>query len=99
MESMFTLTGQVINVFVTPTGVNKSSGEEYGGQDKVQVLGDIPLPNGETKKDIVTLTTHNASDFKSLTGSTVSLPVSFYAPSKGQVIFFIPKGYKPSEAA
>lgn len=96
--SMFTLTGQVLNVFVTPQGVNKSTGESYGGQDKIQILGDIHLPNGETKKDMVDLTTDNGEAFKAFEGRSISLPISFYSPAKGQVVFFLPKGYTPSEA-
>ncbi|NKO00820.1 hypothetical protein, partial [Weissella cibaria] len=55
--SMFTLTGQVVHVFTAPRGISKKTGEEYGGQDKVQILGDIPLQGGETRKELVTLTT------------------------------------------
>lgn len=98
MESMFTLSGQIIHVYVQPTGVDKSTGDQYGGQDKIQILGAIPLSNGELKKDIVTLTTDQGDAFKALEGRSVSLPVSFYAPSKGQVVFFIPRGYRPTES-
>ena len=97
-ESMFSLTGQVVNVFVAPTGTDKE-GNEYGGQDKVQIIGDVPLKNGDTRKDLITLTTDVGTHFKSLVGSSVTLPVAFYAPSKGQVSFYIPKGYTPTSAS
>lgn len=91
LNHMFTLTGQVVHVFESPTGVNKSTGEEYGGQDKVQILGDLSLPNGETRKEMVTLTTDQGEMLKKAVGRSVVAPVGFYA-SKGTVGFFIPKG-------
>lgn len=95
---MFNLTGQVINVYQSPTGTTKE-GKEYGGQDKVQILGAIPLDNGEYRNDLISLTTDQGDAFQKLTGKPVTLPVAFYSPSKGVVNFYLPKGFKPSEAA
>ena len=90
---MFSLHGEIVHVFNSPKGVNKNTGEEYGGQDKVQIIGNIPLNNGESRKDLITLTTDQGAALEKLVGRTVSAPVSFYAPSKGQVSYFIPKGH------
>jgi len=92
-KPMFTLSGVVIHVYETPKGVNKTTGEEYGGQDKVQIMGFSPLPNGESMKEVINLTTDQGSALKKLEGRSVSAPISFYAPSKGQVSYFIPKGH------
>lgn len=90
MTPLFSLTGQVVNVFTAPKVV-KEDGTSYGGQDKVQILGDIPLQEGQTRKDIITLTTSQGAELQKAIGSTVVAPVGFYA--KGSVIsFFIPKG-------
>ncbi|MGI2072847.1 hypothetical protein, partial [Shewanella baltica] len=59
------------------------------------LLGDVSLPNGETRKDMFTLTAHNVSDFKNLVGKEISVPVGVIANGKA-VTFFIPKGSLPS---
>jgi len=96
MKAMFTMTGQVINVFITPRKTNKSNGEEYGGDDKVQIMGDIPLDNGQSRKELVEIKTSEPETFQKLLGKPVTLPISFYAPQKGSVIYFMPKGHKVS---
>jgi hypothetical protein len=103
MNAMFIMRGQVVNVFTAPKGVNKQSGEEYGGQDKVQIMGDIPLPDGEYKKELISLTTEQGAALKQMEGKEVTCPVAFY--TSGKVVgFYIPKGHKvtlinPSKAA
>jgi len=93
--SMFILTGTVVNVFTAPKGVSKKTGEEYGGQDKVQIMGDIPLPDGQYRKELVDLTTDQGDLLKKMEGREVACPVSFYASGKS-VGFYIPKGHKIS---
>lgn len=92
MKPMFLLTGTIINVFESPKGVSKKTGEEYGGQDKVQIMGEVPLPNDEVRMDMLTLTIHDSEPLKKLIGKPVSLPVGFIAQSKGVITYFIPKG-------
>lgn len=95
MKHMFTVTGQVVHVFESPKGLNKQTGEEYGGQDKVQIMGDLSLPNGEIRKELLSLTTEQGQELQKAVGRTVEAPVGFYA-SKGTVGLFIPKGSKIS---
>lgn len=90
--SMLSLTGQLINVFNSPKG--EKDGKEYGGQSKIQILGEVVLQNGEAKNELVTLTTHEPSLFSELTGKTISVPVSCFANGKS-VTYFIPKGSTP----
>lgn len=92
-KEMLTLKGKLINHFVSPKGENKS-GEAYGGQDKIQIIGDISLPNGETKVDMFTLTTQNIDDYKSLNGKDIRVPIGIFA-SANNITFYIPKGSKP----
>jgi len=99
MKPMFTMTGQVINVYVTPKGLNRKTQEEFGGDDKVQIMGDIPLDNGQSKKELVEIRTTEPNTFQKLIGKPVSLPISFYAPAKGSVIYFLPKGHMVSQVA
>lgn len=91
--SMLTLNGQLINSFRTPDG--ERNGEAYNGQDKVQILGEVVLPNGESKRELLTLSTHNKEYFDGLDGQTITVPVSVFASGKS-VTYFIPKGSKPA---
>ena len=95
MNPMFTLNGQVIHVFESPKGVNKQTGEEYGGQDKVQILGDIPVGENQFKKEIVTLTTNLGEKLTGAIGRPVSCPVAFWAKAD-KVGFYIPKNAEVS---
>ena len=72
-EPMFTLRGQVVNVYVQPGGVSRKTGEAFDPRDKVQILGKIPLPDGSTKLDLITLNTEDARDFRALLGKKPSL--------------------------
>lgn len=99
MKPMFTMTGQVINVYVTPKGTSRKTGEEYGGDDKVQIMGDIPLDNGQSRKELVEIRTIEPNAFQKLIGKPVSLPISFYSPAKGAVIYFLPKGHTVTHIA
>lgn len=89
---MFRLTGQVMNVYVSPKGVTKS-GDEYGGEDKVQIMGRIPLPNGEYKVELVDLKTDQGAALKQSEGKYVTCPVAFYV-SRGSVGYYVPKGHQ-----
>lgn len=93
-EAMFTLCGQVANVFVQPGGVSKKTGEEFDPRDKVQILGHIPLQGGGSKLDLVTLNVEDARLFQAAHGKTVRVPVGVYALGKS-VGYFIPQGAKP----
>lgn len=89
---MFRLTGQVVNVYISPKGVNKS-GEEYGGDDKVQVMGHVPLPNGQYKMELVDLKTDQGQVLKQAEGQMVTCPVAFFTTGKS-VGYYVPKGHK-----
>ena len=93
-EAMFTLCGQVANVYVQPGGTSKKTGEEYDPRDKVQILGHVPLQGGGTKLDLVTLNVEDALLFESALNKTVRVPVGFYAVGKS-VGYFIPQGAAP----
>ncbi|CED58042.1 putative uncharacterized protein (plasmid) [Aliivibrio wodanis] len=90
---MISLKGKLINFFEAPKGETKE-GREYGGDCKIQVLGDISLQNGETKCDLVTLTAHDIADFKDHVGKEISIPIGVFVNGKNAA-FFIPRGSKP----
>ncbi|WP_200918401.1 hypothetical protein [Jeongeupia sp. HS-3] len=76
--SMLTLNGQIINVFEAPKGVNKSTGEAFGGKPRVQILCKNMLQNDETRMDLVNLTVEDERPYKALQGKLVSVPVGVY---------------------
>ncbi len=91
--AMLLMTGQLLNVFRTPVGINKE-GKEFGGKDKIQILGSETLQNGETQNKLIDLSCHDVSAFERLLGQTVSFPVGVI-PSGKQVVFYVPKGAQP----
>lgn len=94
--SMLQITGKVLNVFEKPA--TKRGDEQISAKPQVQLLGNIALPNGDSRFDLITLTTDSPTSFEQFKGKEVSVPVGVFAPSKGQVIYFIPKGSNPLPA-
>jgi hypothetical protein len=90
---MLMMTGQLLNVFKTPQGVNKE-GKDFGGQHKIQILGAVTLQNGETQNKLVDLTCHDVSSFEKLLGQQIRFPVGVM-PSGGNVVYYIPRGGQP----
>ena len=61
---MFQVSGQVVHVFDAPQVTNKQTGEvTRGEQPKVQLVGDLPLPNGQQRYDIITLTVEDKAEW------------------------------------
>jgi len=84
--SMITLNGTLLNVFRAPIRKNAQEGETE--KDKIQILGDIALPNGEVRKDLMTITVRDAREYQGKEGSEIAVAVGAFAPQKGTVIFF-----------
>lgn len=95
MLSMFTVTGEVLKTFVQPGQVDKSTGEASESTIKVQVMGEMPVQGGESRLDLITLTVPDKATYESLKGKRVRIPLGFFAPQKGTIVYFIPKGAKP----
>lgn len=94
--SMLTITGKVLHIFEKPPV--KKGEETIDSKPQIQLLGVIPLPNGESRYDLVTLSTDSPELFKPYKDHDVRVPVGVFAPAKGQTLFFIPKGSIPSPA-
>jgi len=99
MLSMFTVTGQVMKTFVQPGGVDKETGETSPPTAKVQILGEMPVKGGDSRFDMVTLTVEKREEFEALKGKRVRVPLGFFAPSKGNIVYYIAKGGKPELVA
>lgn len=93
---MLTLRGKIINVYQQPKG--EKDGKEYGGQDKIQIMGNVTLQNGDTRVEMLNLTAHNVKDFQDFINKDISVPVGIMATGK-TLIYFIPKGSRPTLAA
>lgn len=92
--SMYTLTGKVINVYDRERQNDKGEKEV---SHKVQVLGDMPVPGGDSRFEMVDLTCESQADFRPFLGKTIRVALGVFAPGRGQIIHFIPKGSKPEE--
>lgn len=95
MLSMFTVTGQVLKTFIQPGGVDKETGEVSPPTAKVQIMGEMPVKGGDSRFDMITLTVEDKTKYESLKGKRVRVPLGFFAPQKGTIIYFIPKGAEP----
>jgi len=58
--SMITLNGSLLNVYKAPIRKGAEDGETE--KDKIQILGDVALPNGEVRKDLMTITVKDARE-------------------------------------
>ena len=53
------------------------------------------LANGDKQMDLMDLTIQDVSDWDGLQGEEVSIDVGAFAPSKGNIIYFVSKGSLP----
>jgi len=91
--SMLLMTGKVLNVLLTPEGVNRE-GEKYGGRHQVQLLCEESLQNGEKRNSLFTLTCEEPDQFKKLSGQNIAVPVGCFARG-GVLSFYMEKGGIP----
>lgn len=95
MLSMFTVTGQVMKTFIQPGGVDKDTGEVAPATAKVQIMGEMPVRGGDSRLDLITLTVEDKKEYDGLKGKRIRVPLGFFAPSKGSIVYYIAKGGKP----
>lgn len=88
---MLSLTGTVINVYESPRGVMKETGETYGGQSRIQLMCENVLKNGQKRMDLVDLSVGDVSAYRDALGKPVSVPVGVYV-SNGKPAFYAIKG-------
>jgi hypothetical protein len=87
--SMLTLTGVLVHIYTKPAKSNASYSSDE--KDKLQVLADVPLENGQTRKELVTLTVPDSSKYAGQEGTELHLPVGVMAMAKNQLIFYVAK--------
>lgn len=84
--------GTVKSVFMAPTGVNRKTGAEYGGDGRVQLETEVILQNGERRYDMFTMSCgenkQRFEEFKTNQGKMVRCAVTPYA-SNGVVKYML----------
>lgn len=85
--SMLTLHGKVANVYESAKGVNKTTGETYGGEDRLQLMCENRLRNGERRYELFDLSIDDAGQYRSRVGQSVSVPVGVFV-SNGKAQFY-----------
>lgn len=94
MLSMFTVTGQVMKTFLQEGKTDKETGVIEESTAKVQIMGEMPVKGGASRLDLITLTIEDEKSYAGLAGKKIRIPLGFFAPSKGQIVYYIPKGAK-----
>lgn len=87
--SMLTLTGTLVHVYTKPAKSNANYTSEE--KDKIQLLADVPLENGETRKELITLTVADSRTYKGQEGTELRLPVGVMAMAKNNLVFYVAK--------
>ena len=95
---MLQIAGKVINVF-TVDGGKDADGKEFAEKHKVQLLGDVAMPNGDIKHDLMDLTVESLDDWTSLQSKQIAIDIGAFAPAKGNIVYFVRKGAKPRVVA
>lgn len=91
---MIKLEGTIINVFTQQGGTSKKTGEAFADRDKIQLMGELELPNGSIKHELIDLTVENCKEYETLKGKRVSIPCGALASGRN-VIFYVAKGGTP----
>lgn len=99
MESMFTVTGQVLKTFIKEGQTDKETGEVGKPSIKVQIMGEMPVLGGDSRFEMIDLTIEDQKAYDALRTKRIRVPLGFFAPQKGNIVYFIPKGSKPEIVA
>ena len=87
---MIKLEGTIINVFTQQGGKDKKTGEAFADRDKIQLLGEFELPNGDKKNELIDLTVENGKEYEGTKNKRVSIPCGALASGRN-VIFTLQK--------
>ena len=85
--SMFSITGTLVNTYRSPLRKGAEAGEIE--KDRIQILGDVPLNNGEVRKDLISITVPDVRKYEGEEGTDITIAVGLFAPAKGQILYFV----------
>jgi hypothetical protein len=75
---MLILKGELFDVFTTPGGTNKQTGEKYHPRHKIQILDEEVLSNGQTKKVFRDLEVPDLESYRNKLGEQIEIEVTQY---------------------
>lgn len=91
---MFTARGTVVGLYKNRR-VDQSTGEQVE-KDKVQLYGALPMPDEDgTRVGLIDLTVPDSRPYQALKDKEIEVQIGFFAPAKGTVITYVPKGARP----
>lgn len=96
--SMLTLNGIVQNVFRMEASTDKKTGEVRPAADRVQIMAENTLQNGEKRIELVTLKVESGDAYRRLVGRSVRVPVGAFV-SGSAVQFYALKGHAAPEVS
>ena len=91
---MIKLEGTIINVFTQQGGTSKKTGEAFADRDKIQLMGELELPNGSIKHELIDLTVEDGKAYVNLKNKRVSIQCGALASGRN-VVFYVAKGATP----
>jgi hypothetical protein len=94
---MLTLNGIVQNVFRTEATTDKKTGEVRPAKDRVQIMAENTLQNGDKRIELVTLSVDTPEAYRQLIGRSVRVPVGVFV-SGSAVQYYALKGQSAPEA-
>ncbi len=95
IQSMFTVTGEVLKTFIQVGQADKETGVIGKSSIKVQIMGEMPVQGGDSKLEMINLTIEDQKIYDDLKRKRIRVPLGFFSPQKGNIVYFIPKGSKP----
>lgn len=97
--SMLTLNGTVTNIYQAPAGVNKQTGEKFGGQHRIQLMCENILQNGEKRIELIDLNVDNVDFYRSAIGKAVRVPVGVYVSGNKPAFYALRSKTSEAQAA
>lgn len=94
--AMLTLNGTVHNVFRTEESTDRKTGEIRPAADRVQIMAENTLQNGEKRVELVTLKVDKGDAYRKLVGRSVRVPVGAFV-SGTTIQFYALKGQSAPE--
>lgn len=88
---MLTLTGMLFNIYESPKGVSKTTGKEYGGANRIQLICQSLLNNGDIKAELIDLSVDDLTPYKGNENKTISVPVGVYVSNNKPAFFALKK--------
>ena len=58
-------------------------------------MGEMPVRGGDSRLDLITLTVEDKKIYEDLKGKRIRVPLGFFAPAKGNIVYYIAKGGQP----